>query len=129
MPPTPPRRPPAPARIPASHVQTALARHAAVTQAKPAVAPRASPVAPPRSTAPGAPAPAQAKPGPQPPQQGSGFRIQTSSPAGGPRQIRLAAGSREIGSVEVLDGGRDAVRVVNLKVDPDQRGHGAGAHL
>src|SRR4051812_27265294 len=109
MPPTPPRTPSAPARVPASHVQTALARHAAVTQAKPAVASRVSPVAPPRSTAPGAPPQlAQAKPGPQPPQQGSGFRIQTSSPAGGPRQIRLAAGSREIGSVEVLDGGRDA---------------------
>jgi predicted GNAT family acetyltransferase len=133
MPPKPPIPPSAPARAQASHVQTALARHAArpaaVTQAKPAAAPCVSPVAPPRNTAPGAPQPAQAKPGPQPPQQGSGFRIQTSSPAGGPRQIRIAAGSREIGSVEVLDGGRDAVRVVNLKVDPDQRGQGAGAHL
>jgi len=58
-----------------------------------------------------------------------GFRILTAAPAGGARQIRIAAGSREIGSVEVLDAGRDAVRVVNLKVDNDQRGQGAGAQL
>jgi GNAT superfamily N-acetyltransferase len=139
MPPTPPPTPPAAARVHASHVQAALARHAQVTQAKPATpaAPaRVSPVAPPRSTAPGAPqqpgkpgTPAQAKPGPQPPQQGSGFRILTASPPGGAHQIRIAAGGREVGSVELLDGGRDAVRVVNLKVDPDQRGQGAGSHL
>ena len=142
MPPTPPPMPPAAARVPASHVQAALARHAQVTQAKPATpapnnAPvRVSPVAPPRAGAPGAAqqpgrpgTPAQAKPGPQPPQQGSGFRIVTAKPPGGAHQIRIAAGGREIGSVELLDGGRDAVRVVNLKVDPDQRGQGAGAHL
>jgi ribosomal protein S18 acetylase RimI-like enzyme len=106
----------------AGHVQAALGRHAAVTQAKPQAKPRVSPVAPPGH-------PVQPKPGPLPPQQGSGFRIVTSSSAGSPRQIRIAAGAREIGSVELLDGGQDAVRVVNLKVDPDQRGQGAGAHL
>ena len=139
MPPTPPTTPPAAARVPANHVQAALARHAQVTQAKPAAPaaqPRVSPVAPPRSTAPGAPqqpgkpgTPAQAKPGPQPPQPGNGYRIVTASPPGGAHQIRIAAGGREIGSVELLDGGRDAVRVVNLKVDTDQRGQGAGSHL
>lgn len=139
MPPAPPNTPSAAARVPASHVQAALARHAQVTQAKPAsptAQPRVSPVAPPRSTAPGAPqqpgkpgTPAQAKPGPQPPPQGNGYRILTASPPGGAHQIRIAAGGREIGSVELLDGGRDAVRVVNLKVDPDQRGQGAGSHL
>ena len=141
MPPAPPPtlKPPVPARTPASHVQAALARHAQITQAKPAtpVAPaRVSPVAPPRAGAPGSPqqpgkpaAPAQAKPGPQPPQPGNGFRVLTANPPGGAHQIRIAAGGREIGSVEILDGGRDAVRVVNLKVDPDQRGQGAGAHL
>lgn len=127
MPHTPPK-PPAP-RVPASHVQAAMARHA-VTQAKPAVKPvappRPSPVAPQR---PGQPA--QAKPGPQAPQppQSGGFRVLTSHNSGGPHQIRLAAAGREIGSLEVLDAGRDAVRVVNLKVDPDQRGQGAGAQL
>ena len=138
MPPSPPSMPPA-ARVPASHVQAALARHAQVTQAKPATPvapPRVSPVAPPRAGAPGAPqqpgrpgTPAQAKPGPQAPQQGNSYRILTANPPGGARQIRIAAGGREVGSVELLDGGRDAVRVVNLKVDPEQRGQGAGSHL
>lgn len=132
MPHTPPPKPPAP-RVPASHVQAATARHA-VTQAKPAVRPvappRPSPVAPPvASPRPGQSA-AQAKPGPQAPQppQG-GFRVLTSHNSGGPHQIRIAAAGREIGSLEMLDAGRDAVRVVNLKVDPDQRGQGAGAQL
>lgn len=129
MPHIPPPKPPAP-RAPASHVQAAMSRHA-VTQAKPAV----RPVAPPRPGAPGAPPqpprPAQAKPASPapPPQQGGSFRVVTTNAAGGPRQIRIAAGGRDIGSLEVLDAGRDAVRVVNLKVDPDQRGQGAGAHL
>lgn len=128
MPHIPPPKPPAP-RAPASHVQAAMARHG-VTQAKPAV----RPVAPPRPGAPGGPPlpvhPVQAKPGPQAaPQQGAGFRIVTTNAAGGPRQIRIAAGGREVGSLEVLEAGRDAVRVVNLKVDPDQRGQGAGAQL
>lgn len=139
MPPVPPSKPPVPPRPPASHVQAALARHAGTTQAKPAtsVAPaRVSPVAPPRAGAPGSPqqpgrpaTPAQAKPAPQPPQAGNGFRVLTASPPGGAHQIRIATGGREIGSVEIFDAGRDAVRVVNLKVDPDQRGQGAGAHL
>ncbi|HEX6902636.1 MAG TPA: GNAT family N-acetyltransferase [Thermoanaerobaculia bacterium] len=130
MPHTPPK-PPAP-RVPASHVQAATARHA-VTQAKPAVKPvappRPSPVAPVASpTRPGQPA--QAKPGPQAPQPPqAGFRIMTSHNSSGPHQIRIAAAGREIGSLEMLDAGRDAVRVVNLKVDPDQRGQGAGAQL
>jgi ribosomal protein S18 acetylase RimI-like enzyme len=124
MPHTPPK-PPAP-RVPASHVQAATARHA-VTQAKPAV----RPVAPPRPSPVAPPRPAQAKPGPQAPQppQAAGFRIVTSHTSGGPHQIRIAAAGREVGSLEVLDAGRDAVRVVNLKVDPDQRGQGAGAQL
>jgi len=127
MPPTPPPKPPA-TRAPASHVQAATSRHA-IAQAKPAVRPvappRPSPVAPPRPAQ-----PAQAKPAPQAPQpQGGGFRIVSTNTPAGPHQIRIAAGGREIGSVEVLDAGRDAVRVVNLKVDPDQRGNGAGAHL
>lgn len=131
MPHIPPPKPPAP-RAPASHVQAAMARHA-VTQAKPAVRPvappRPSPVAPVVPPRPGQPA--QAKPGPQAPQppQGGSFRIVTSHNSGGPHQIRIAAAGREVGSLEVLDGGRDAVRVVNLKVDPDQRGQGAGAQL
>lgn len=138
MRPKPSSKPSAPSRVPASHVQAALARHAGpsrVTQAKPAavspVSPiaRVSPVAPPRSTAPGAPPPVQARPAPQPPQAANGFRILTSNPAGGPRHIRLAAGNRELGSVEVLDAGRDAVQVINLKVDPEQRGHGLGDQL
>ncbi len=128
MPHIPPPKPPAP-RVPASHVQAATARHG-VTQAKPAI----RPVAPPRPGAPGGPPlpahPAQAKPGPQAPQppQG-GFRVMTSHNSGGPHQIRIAAAGREVGSLEMLDAGRDAVRVVNLKVDPDQRGQGAGAQL
>lgn len=128
MPHTPPPKPPAAARVPASHVQAATSRHA-IAQAKPAVRPvappRPSPVAPPQRPA----QPAQAKPAPQAPQpQGGGFRVvTTNTPAA--HQIRIAAGGREIGSVEVMDGGRDAVRVVNLKVDADQRGNGAGVQL
>jgi GNAT acetyltransferase-like protein len=118
-----PSKPAVPPRVPAGHVQAALARNAPVTQAKP----RVSPVAAPPRVTPTTPqgGPAQAKPAP--PQ--NGFRIVTSSPPGGSRQIRIASGNREIGSVEVLDAGRDAVQVVNLKVDSDQRGHGAGVQL
>jgi len=118
-----PNKPAAPPRVLAGHVQAAVTRHAPVTQAKT----RVSPVAAPPRVSPNAPpsGPAQAKPAaPQ-----NGYRIVTSSPAGGNRQIRIAAGAREIGSVEVLDAGRDAVQVVNLKVDSDQRGQGAGIQL
>jgi ribosomal protein S18 acetylase RimI-like enzyme len=117
-----PPKPAVPPRVLASHVQAAVSRHAPVTQAKP----RVSPVAPPRTAAPSGSAQARTPVlSPQP----DSFRIVTSNPPGGARQIRIADGSRQIGSVEVLEAGRDAVRVVNLKVDPDQRGHGAGAQL
>jgi GNAT superfamily N-acetyltransferase len=107
--------PPTPPKPLASHVQAAVSRHAPVTQAKP----RVSPVA----------APAQAKPAAHAAPSADRFRIVTSPPQSGTRQIRIATGSREVGSVEVLDAGKDAVRVVNLKVDPSQRGQGAGAQL
>ncbi|HKI03226.1 MAG TPA: GNAT family N-acetyltransferase, partial [Thermoanaerobaculia bacterium] len=85
------------------------------------------------------PMPAQAKPDPargavrnpvpvKSVQAKPDFRVVTSS-NGDTRRIRIAAGGREVGSVEVLNADRDAVRVVNLKVDPDHRKLGAGVQL
>jgi ribosomal protein S18 acetylase RimI-like enzyme len=75
---------------------------------------------------------AQAKPQAGGPldRRGESFHVSTSTlPGGAARQIRLAAGGREVGSVEVRVADRDAVQVMNLQVDPAHRKQGAGVQL